>query len=250
MRIIGVIPSRYGSSRFPGKPLAMLLGKPMIEWVVMAASKAKMLDEVIVATDDERIFSAVESFGAKAVMTESSLPSGTDRIAAAASPIGDDDIIVNIQGDEPLVSPVLIDTLAGRMARETHWEMSTAASPIANIEDLNSRNVVKVVTDNNSSALYFSRLPIPFFRDSEPDLESGLYLRHHGIYGYRGAFLKKFVSSEPSALEKAESLEQLRALQLGAKILVVKTAEKAIGVDSPQDVPRMEKELAKLYGIA
>ncbi len=243
MRKIGVIPSRYGSSRFPGKPLALILGKPMIQWVVEAVKRAKELDDVIVATDDQRIADAVASFGGKAVMTPSSLPSGTDRVAMAASPIEDDDIIINIQGDEPLIDPNLIDELALRMAEDLKWSMATAATPIQSIDDLNNPSVVKVVLADDDSALYFSRLPIPYRRDGEPDLESGLYLRHLGIYAYRGAFIKRFVSMPPSILEKTESLEQLRALSDGAKILVIRTADTGVGVDNPEDIDKVAEKL-------
>ena len=245
MRKIAVIPSRYGSTRFPGKPLHPILGKPMVQWVVEAVRRARTLDDVLVATDDQRIFDAVASFGGKAVMTPSDLPSGTDRVAMAAAPIADDDIIINVQGDEPLIDPALIDELATRMEREGEWAMATAAAPIATAADLASRSVVKVVLDAAGAALYFSRLPIPCRRDGEPDLSSGLYLRHLGIYAYRGAFLKKFVAAPPSALEKTESLEQLRALDMGAKILVLRTVDTGVGVDTPEDIPRMESALVK-----
>ena len=243
MRTIGVIPSRYGSTRFPGKPLCMICGKPMIQWVVEAVGRAKELDEVIVATDDERIAGAVGAFGGKAVMTPSDLPSGTDRVAMAAAPVADDDIVINIQGDEPLIDPELIDALATRMAGDKAWSMATAACPIASMDDLEARTVVKVVLAADDAALYFSRLPIPCRRDGPPDLASGLYLRHLGIYAYRGAFLKKFVAAPPSPLEKTESLEQLRALEMGAKILVIRTEDTGVGVDTPEDVPRIEAVL-------
>lgn len=243
MRRIGVIPSRYGSTRFPGKPLCPILGKPMVQWVVEAAKRAKSLDDVIVATDDRRIADAVAAFGGTAVMTPSDLPSGTDRVAMAAAPVADDDIIVNVQGDEPLIDPALIDALVGRMADEPQWAMATAAAPIATAADLAARSVVKVVLDAQDAALYFSRLPIPCRRDGDPDLSSRLYLRHLGIYAYRGAFLKAFVAAPPCALEKTESLEQLRALHMGAKILVLRTTDTGVGVDTPEDVPRMEAAL-------
>lgn len=247
MRKIGVIPSRYGSTRFPGKPLCLICGKPMVQWVYEAVSRAKELDDVIVATDDERIEAAVLAFGGKVAMTPSDLPSGTDRVAMAASPIADDDIIINIQGDEPLVDPGLIDELARRMADDAKWSMATAAAPVATMEDLHSRNVVKVVLDADDAALYFSRLPIPCRRDGDADLSSGLYWRHLGIYAYRGAFLKKFVSLPPCLLEKTESLEQLRALHMGAKILVLRTVDTGVGVDCPEDLPRMEAAISERF---
>ena len=165
--IIGVIPSRWGSSRFPGKPLTPILGKPLVLWVVEAAKRAKRLDKVIVATDDRRIADAVSPH-CQAVMTASDLPSGTDRVAVAAK-AGPQDIVINIQGDEPLMDPALIDALADRMIR-TGEEMATAACPIQSLDQLNARTVVKVVLRNDDSALYFSRLPIPCRRDGEPDL--------------------------------------------------------------------------------
>ena len=240
MQILGVIPSRYGSSRFPGKPLALLCGKPLVTWVVEAAKRAKTLTRVIVATDDERIKAAVEANGGMAAMTPSELPSGTDRIACAAGDFADDDILVNIQGDEPLIAPELIDALAGRLLDDPKWDMTTAVTPIRRKEDLAAKTVVKVVLDREDGALYFSRLPIPCDRDHEPDLASGLYVRHLGIYAYRGAFLKRYIAEKPCALEKTEKLEQLRALWMGAKIAVIRTEDEGVGVDTPEDAVRVE----------
>ena len=240
MKTLGIIPSRYGSSRFPGKPLHLLCGKPLVAWVVEAVKKAKTLDDVIVATDDDRIVAAVEAHGGRAVMTPSELPSGTDRIACAASDFADDDILVNIQGDEPLISPDLIDALVGRMKEGTKWDMATAVTPIKSLDDLNAKTVVKVVLDRDDGALYFSRAPIPCDRDHEPDISSGLWVRHLGIYAYRGAFLKKYISEPPCDLEKTEKLEQLRALWMGAKIAVIRTDDEGVGVDTPEDAVRIE----------
>ena len=240
MKTLGIIPSRYGSSRFPGKPLHILAGKPLVAWVVEAVKKAKTLDDVIVATDDERIVAAVEAHGGRAVMTPSELPSGTDRIACAAGDFADDDILVNIQGDEPLISPDLIDALVGRMKEGTKWDMATAVTPIKSLDDLNAKTVVKVVLDRDDGALYFSRAPIPCDRDHEPDISSGLWVRHLGIYAYRGAFLKKYISEPPCDLEKTEKLEQLRALWMGAKIAVIRTNDEGVGVDTPEDAVRIE----------
>ena len=240
MKTLGIIPSRYGSSRFPGKPLHLLCGKPLVAWVVEAVKKATTLDDVIVATDDERIVAAVEAHGGKAVMTPSELPSGTDRIACAAGDFADDDILVNIQGDEPLISPDLIDSLVGRMKEGTKWDMATAVTPIKSLDDLNAKTVVKVVLDRDDGALYFSRAPIPCDRDHEPDIKSGLWVRHLGIYAYRGAFLKKYISAPPCDLEKTEKLEQLRALWMGAKIAVIRTDDEGVGVDTPEDAVRIE----------
>lgn len=244
MKIYGIIPSRFGSSRFPGKPLAMLAGKPLVAWVVEAVKKAKSLDEVLVATDDERIVAAVEKYGGKAVMTPSELPSGTDRIACAAGNFADDDILVNIQGDEPLIDPNLIDELVRKLKSDDRWSMATAVTPIKSIADFNAKSVVKVVMDRDDGALYFSRSPIPCDRDHESDLTNGLYVRHLGIYAYRGAFLKRYIAEPPCALEKIEKLEQLRALWMGARIAVVKTTDEGIGVDTPEDAERVAKILA------
>ena len=240
MKTLGIIPSRYGSSRFPGKPLHLLCDKPLVAWVVEAVKKAKTLDDVIVATDDDRIVAAVETYGGRAVMTPSELPSGTDRIACAAGDFADDDILVNIQGDEPLISPDLIDALVGRMKEGTKWDMATAVTPIKSLNDLNAKTVVKVVLDRDDGALYFSRASIPCDRDHEPDIASGLWVRHLGIYAYRGAFLKKYIAEPPCDLEKTEKLEQLRALWMGAKIAVIRTDDEGVGVDTPEDAIRIE----------
>ena len=248
MKTLGVIPSRYGSTRFPGKSLAPICGKPLVRWVAEACLRAKTLDEVIVATDDERIAAAVEGTGARAVMTPSALPSGTDRVAAAAN-AAPDDVVVNIQGDEPLIDPALIDRVASVLRDDPALAMSTACAPIRSDDELAAPTVVKVVLAANGDALYFSRLPIPFRRDGAPDLSSGLYRRHIGIYGYRGAFLREFVAAPPCPLEKCESLEQLRALHLGARIRVVETDELGIGVDRPEDVATVEA-LIRQRGLA
>ena len=245
MKIYGIIPSRFGSSRFPGKPIHVIAGKPLVAWVVEAVKQARRLDDVVVATDDERIVKAVEECGGRAVMTPSELPSGTDRIACAARIVcggdfADDDILVNIQGDEPLIDPALIDELAAKLADDPRWDMATAVTPIKSAADLAAKTVVKVVLDRDDGALYFSRAPIPCDRDHEPELAAGLYVRHLGIYAYRGAFLKRYVAEAPCALEKTEKLEQLRALWMGAKIAVVHTADEGVGVDTPEDAIRIE----------
>ncbi len=241
MRVIGVIPSRWGSTRFPGKSLYPILGKPLVEHVVDAVGGAALLDEVIVATDDRRIADALEG-KVRVVMTRADHPSGTDRVAEAAGADADD-IVINIQGDEPLISPDLIDRLALRMREDADWTMATAATPIRNADDLTASTVVKVVTARDGAALYFSRLPIPCRRDGAAEIASGLYLRHLGIYAYRGAFLKRLVSEPPCLLEQTECLEQLRALYIGGRIAVIATEEQGIGVDCPEDVPRVEKIL-------
>lgn len=250
MKTVGIIPSRYGSSRFPGKPLAVLAGKPLVAWVVDAVKKAKSLDDVIVATDDLRIRDAVEAHGGRAVMTPSELPSGTDRIACAVGDFADDDILVNIQGDEPLIDPGLIDNLVARMKSDLKWDMATAVSPIRKACDLAAKTVVKVVLDRDDGALYFSRCPIPCDRDHEPDLAGGLYVRHLGIYAYRGSFLKRYIAEPPCALELTEKLEQLRALWMGGKIAVIRTEDQGVGVDTPEDAERVAKILESRFGAA
>ena len=256
MKKYGIIPSRFGSSRFPGKPLAMLAGKPLVAWVVEAVKKAKSLDEVFVATDDERIVKAVEEYGGVAVMTPSELPSGTDRIACAArnrfgGDFGDDDILVNIQGDEPLIDPKLIDELVGKLT-SSDIEMATAVTPIKSAADLAAKTVVKVVLDKEDRALYFSRAPIPCDRDNLPTFQTSqtsLYVRHLGIYAYRGGFLKRYIAEPPCALEKTEKLEQLRALWMGARIAVVRTADEGVGVDTPEDAERVAKLLSLRFKV-
>ena len=245
MKTLGIIPSRYGSSRFPGKPLHLLCGKPLVAWVVEAVKKAKTLDDVIVATDDDRIVAAVEAHGGRAVMTPSELPSGTDRIACAAGDFADDDILVNIQGDEPLIDPALIDALVARLREPgNRWHMATAVTPIRNERDLHAKTVVKVALDRDDGALYFSRATIPARRDEAEDLSSGLYVRHLGIYAYRGDFLVRYVAEPPCALELTEKLEQLRALWMGAKIACIRTEDEGVGVDTPEDAARVESILA------
>ncbi|MEI6211995.1 MAG: 3-deoxy-manno-octulosonate cytidylyltransferase [bacterium] len=244
MRVIGVIPSRWGSTRFPGKSLHPILGRPLVAWVIAATKRARLLQEVLVATDDARIVAAVEGTGARAVLTRPDHPSGTDRVAEAAQP-ADDDIVVNIQGDEPMIDPALIDALVQGLLSHPAWSMATAASPITSLRDLEARSVVKVVVSREGAALYFSRLPIPCRRDGQPDLTSGLYLRHIGIYAYRGAFLKRLVREPPCPLEQAESLEQLRAMYIGGQIGVILTDHAGVGVDTPEDVGYVEAELRK-----
>ena len=258
MKTYGIIPSRYSSTRFPGKPLAEIAGKKLVNWVVDAVKKAKSLDDVLVATDDERIALAVRENGGVAVMTPSNLPSGTDRIACAAqiravetlskSDFDDDDVLVNIQGDEPLIDPALIDELAMKLKLDAKWDMATAVTPLKSLEDYAAKSVVKVVMDRDGGAMYFSRAPIPANRDSTPDLSSGLYVRHLGIYAYRGAFLKRYISEPPCELEQTEKLEQLRALWMGAKIAIVKTMDEGIGVDTPEDAKRVGAILAARGG--
>ncbi|MBN1511526.1 MAG: 3-deoxy-manno-octulosonate cytidylyltransferase [Phycisphaerae bacterium] len=219
-----------------------MCGRPLVCWVVDAALRARTLDAVMVATDDERIAAAVKEIGAQAVLTRPDHPSGTDRVAEAARP-EDDDIVVNIQGDEPLMDPALIDRLVVCLAADPDLAMATAVCPLKDLPSLEARSVVKVVVDERDRALYFSRLPIPCPRDGDPDLAAGNYLRHLGIYAYRGAFLKRFVRTPPCWTERTESLEQLRALHLGAAVAVVRTPDAGVGVDTPEDVRYVEAQM-------
>ena len=246
VRVIGVIPARYASTRLPAKALVPLCGKPLIVRVLERVCQASRLDEVVVATDDERIAVAVRAAGGTVAMTRSDHPSGTDRVAeAVAGRLAD--VIVNVQGDEPLIDPGLINRLADAMVRDPEWDMATAATPIRDVSDLGKASVVKVVWDSRGRALYFSRAAIPFVRDEAPP---GLrHWRHLGIYAYRRSFLDRLVAEPPCVLELAEKLEQLRALHLGASIKVIETEDTGIGVDTPEDVPRVERAL-RAAGLA
>lgn len=244
MNIVGVIPARIGSTRFPGKPLVNLKGRPLIQWTIEGAKKSKLLNDLIVATDDERIKAAAEAVGAKVVMTSSELPTGSDRIHAAIQGLACD-VVVNIQGDEPLVTGDLIDRLAQVFVNEPTMDMATLAHPISD-EELQSPNAVKVVVNCKDEALYFSRYGIPYSRISAVELGSleGC-LKHIGMYAYSRDFLKQFCEALPALIEKAESLEQLRALYLGAKIKVIRVKEASLGVDTPEDLARLEKLLSQ-----
>ncbi len=240
-RTIAVLPARYGSTRFPGKPLALIAGKPMIQWCYESTRKCAELDDVIVATDDQRIYDAVAAFGGKAVMTSPNHPTGTDRIAEAVKD-DDADLIVNVQGDEPLMSAKVLSQLIATM-RESGAEMGTAAVPFSKTgRDPNDPNAVKVVIDRRGFALYFSRSLIPFPRSGGVPVEP---LLHWGLYAYRRDFLYEFVKWERGKLEACESLEQLRALENGAKISVIVTPERSVGVDVPEDIAFVEKMIAE-----
>ncbi len=240
-RTIAVLPARYGSTRFPGKPLALIAGKPMIQWCYESTQKCAELDDVIVATDDQRIYDAVAAFGGKAVMTSPNHPTGTDRIAEAVMN-EDADLIINVQGDEPLMSAKVLSQLIAVM-RESGAEMGTAAVPFSKTgRDPNDPNAVKVVIDRHGFALYFSRSLIPFPRSGGVPVEP---LLHWGLYAYRRDFLYEFVKWERGKLEACESLEQLRALENGAKISVIVTPERSVGVDVPEDIAFVEKMIAE-----
>lgn len=241
--VLGIIPARYASSRFPGKPLALIAGKPLLQHVVERCRAAKTLSDVIVATDDSRIQQMTERF-CRVEMTSASHPSGSDRIAEVAARC-ECDGVVNIQGDEPLIDPAVIDAVAEKLAV---CEMSTAAAVIQSPEEYENPNVVKVVVNIAGQALYFSRRTIPYLRDAasgsvSEQLAAFAFLKHLGIYGYRRETLLRLVRFPVSPLEQAEKLEQLRALENGISIAVVKVNYDSIGVDVPADVARVEKLL-------
>ena len=243
MNLLGIIPARYASTRFPGKPLHLIAGKPLIQHVVERCRLAKSLREVIVATDDERIAAVARAF-CRVEMTRADHPSGSDRIAEVASRC-ECDGVVNIQGDEPLMDPTVIDAVAGALADA---EMSTAATPIAAAEEYDNPNVVKFVVNAAGRALYFSRRTIPYLRDAatqsvSEQLVAFPFLKHLGIYGYRREALLRLVRFPVSPLEAAEKLEQLRALENGISIAVVRVRHDSVGVDTPEDVARVERLL-------
>lgn len=240
-RIVGIIPARWASSRFPGKPLHPLLGKPLLQHVFERATLCTGLDELVIATDDDRIAALCKTMGAKVIQTRSDHPTGTDRIAEAAEQCEAATHVINIQGDEPLLEPALVDTLARELRNNCDLPMITAGSPLDNPELIADSNIVKLVIDRNQNALYFSRSPIPFRRSDTPSLPT---YRHLGIYGYRVDFLRTFINLPPSPLEMAEGLEQLRALENNATIRVHLTEHEAIGLDSPDQVPLIESLLA------
>jgi 3-deoxy-manno-octulosonate cytidylyltransferase (CMP-KDO synthetase) len=243
VKILGIIPARYASTRFPGKPLALIAGKTLVQHVVERCQQAKSLAEVIVATDDTRIWEVAQNF-CRAEMTASDHPSGTDRIAEVARNY-ECDAVINIQGDEPLMDPAVVDAVAGGLERA---EMSTAATALTDLAEYENPNVVKVVVNAAGQALYFSRRTIPYVRDAASAVETLAafpFLKHLGIYGYRRGTLLRLVQWPVSPLERAEKLEQLRALENGVQIAVVKVNYESVSVDVPADVKRVEKILKK-----
>jgi len=241
-RVVAVIPSRYNAVRFPGKPLADIAGRPMIEHVYRRAAAARGVDAVVVATDDARIAAVVADFGGIARMTGASHRSGTDRLAEVAEDLACD-IVVNVQGDEPLIDPETIDEAIVPLRSDDAVQMSTACVRITDVDTYTSPNVVKVVLDGDGNALYFSRAPIPFLRapsDAGARLPDPCY-KHLGLYAYRRSFLLAFARLQPTPLELAESLEQLRALEHGFKIRTVVTQHDSIGVDTPEDLERVRR---------
>ena len=241
MKTAAIIPARMGSTRFPGKVLANLGGKPIVQWV-WERTKASKADEVIVASDSEEVIRAVQAFGGNAQMTSPNHPSGSDRIWEVASKL-DCDIIINVQGDEPFMEPSVIDSLIDVMQESPAPDMATVVVPSTREQIANNPNSPKVVVSADNTALYFSRSPIPFLRDGGTDMP--LY-KHWGIYAYSRAALSKFVSLPESPLEKCEKLEQLRALENGMKIKVIKTNFQSIGIDTPEDLVQAEQYLKNL----
>ena len=237
-KALGIIPARWASTRFPGKPLHPIAGKPLLQHVWEASQRARRLDHLIIATDDFRIAEAAFAWGAEVAMTSAHHSSGTDRIAEVAAKAKQFAHIVNIQGDEPMVDPKLIDRLVRELQRDRKLEMITAAHPFADPREAESPHQVKVVVNMKNEALYFSRGAIPFARDTAAPPQ---YFRHQGIYGYTRDLLLRFVRWKTSPLERAESLEQLRALENGVRIKVVMTDSGSPGVDTPEDARMMER---------
>lgn len=243
IRAVGVIPARWGSTRFPGKPLEKINGVPLLQWVIEGCRGARLLSEICVATDHPEIAKLANQCGARAVMTESDLPTGTDRVWAAARELKAD-VYLNIQGDEPLIEGSLLDLLVQPFIEDTTLEMATLGRPLDR-EALESSNTAKIVLNSRHEAIYFSRYPIPYSRvkpwDSRKagDTIDGA-LKHIGIYAYRRDFLERFCAQTPTVLEQLEGLEQLRALYLGARIRVVKVGHESWGVDTPEDISKIE----------
>ncbi len=236
MKIVGIIPSRYASTRLAGKPLKDICGKTMVQRVYEQSERASNVDQVIVATDDQRIYDTVKSFGGDVVMTSKDHQTGTDRLAEAVKNI-DADIVVNIQGDEPLIDPQMIDQAVSPLIKDNSIRMSTLKKKINSQEEIASPHVVKVVTDKDNFALYFSRAAIPYPRNNtEID-----YYKHIGLYVYRKEFLLEYAKMDSTSLEEQESLEQLRVLENGYKIKVVETEYQAIGVDTPEDLEKVRR---------
>lgn len=242
MKVLCVIPARYASTRLPGKPLSMIAGKPMIQHVYERACQAQLPDEVVVATDNELVEKAVLDFGGKAVMTSPDHPSGTDRLAEVALMYPDIDVIVNVQGDEPMIPPEVIDRLAESFNGDADLNMATM-KVVMDEEDYENPAAVKVVTDQQGYALYFSRSLMPYPRNKP---EGFKVFKHVGIYAYRRNFLLKYAALAPTPLEKAESLEQLRALENGYKIKVLESDFQGIGVDTPEDLAAVNALFEKM----
>ena len=242
MRAIGIIPARYEASRFPGKVLSDIHGKPLIQYVYEEALKSNALEDLVVACDDERILKAVEGFGGRAVMTSNIHQSGTDRLTEVVNPI-DTEIVVNIQADEPLIHASMIDDLVNCLIDNPQVPMASLMHRINNAQDLEDRNVVKVVADRDNFALYFSRSLIPHVRSLGPDALPPAYFKHLGLYAYTKDFLFTFTNFPVGELERVEKLEQLRALEHGFRIKLIETAFDTIGVDTPEDLDKVRARI-------
>jgi 3-deoxy-manno-octulosonate cytidylyltransferase (CMP-KDO synthetase) len=248
MDAVGVIPARWGSTRFPGKPLALIAGKPLLQWVIEGARTSRKLREICVATDDTRIAELAEDCGARVVMTDSDLPTGTDRVWQAAQEV-QGEVVINIQGDEPLIEGALLDRLVEPFEADANLDMATLGRPL-DAESLRSLNTAKIILNCRDEAVYFSRFPIPYSRVTAPDGGLQAALKHIGIYAYRRGLLKRFCEHGPVAIEQMESLEQLRAIYLGARIKVVRVEHDSWGVDTPGDVEKIETILKNRRAIS
>ena len=240
LSVVAIIPARYESTRLPGKPLVDIAGKPMIEHVYKRACAARSVGVVIIATDDERICDAAETFGGRAQLTSRSHLSGTDRLAEIAANLTAD-LIVNVQGDEPLIDPAAIDSAIEPFRTDSRLQMTTLRKKITDRSELHDPNVTKVVIDRDGYAMYFSRAPIPFTRDGSPDATAW---RHIGLYVYRRTTLLRLTSLTPTEMERAEALEQLRAIEHGIRIKTVETRHNSLGVDTPDDLERVRQVMA------
>ncbi|MEJ2627260.1 MAG: 3-deoxy-manno-octulosonate cytidylyltransferase [bacterium] len=244
-KVIGIIPARYDSRRLPGKPLADIGGKPMIQWVWEGVQKSKYAEKIIVATDDARIYAAVKRFTQDVIMTPADLNSGSDRVAYAVKNMNVD-IVINIQGDEPFITPEEIDQVADILINDPEPVMGTLIKEINNVEELESPHTAKVVVDKEGYAIYFSRSPIPYNRSSKDKhdwLKQGIYYKHVGIYSYRKKFLEQFSHLGPSRLENMEKLEQLRAIENGYRLKTAVTAYEPLGVDTDDDLKKVRARL-------
>lgn len=248
MKVIGIIPARFASTRFPGKPLQLIQGKPLLQWVVEVVQKSKTLSDFYVATDHQGIVDLCQKINVKYIMTSESAATGTDRVHEACQKIKaqgvDFEAAINIQGDEPLLPVEYIDVLVKAFKTEAGLEMATLAHPLM-AEDINNLNVVKVLVNQKQYAIYFSRLAIPFSREQnfENLTQNKSVQKHIGLYGYSTMFLEKFCRQAPTFLEKSESLEQLRALDMGAQIKVISVSQPTYGVDTPDDLKKVEQLL-------
>ena len=252
-KIIAVIPARYASVRLPAKPLVDLCGKPMIQHVYERAAQAKLVDEVVVATDDDRIAERVKKFGGKVAMTPSDIRSGSDRVAYVANTLTDTDIVINVQGDEPLIVPHMIDEAVQPLIDDTSIQVGTLVKKITSAEELHNPNIVKVVLDDMNFGIYFSRSPIPYLRDgaSMNDWHTRhQYYKHIGLYVYRRKFLLQFSQWDESTLEKTEKLEQLRIIEHGYKIKTALTEFDSVPIDTPDDVKKVKEIMMKQTSAA